>query len=121
MGCNCKKLTPEQEAKNRASFLEKFKAAKSIQASLGIRTPSLPEPINTPPNKPAKPYGIFNVLKDTISGTVQYASEEKQQNRKAVCKNCKFYVPLTDQCSDCLCIISQKVRYEKSSCPKGRW
>jgi hypothetical protein len=72
-------------------------------------------------------YDIFDVVKDTVSGNAQYASEDIIQKRKMICKRCPHtmnVLPLSSgNCRLCGCFINIKTKYRKSQCPDNppRW
>lgn len=86
--------------------------------SCNCNKPSNKLPINQPS---PKPYTIGNVIKDTLSGTAEYAELELQEKRKQICVMCENYRKSINQCIRCGCIVHFKVQYLKSECPIGRW
>jgi len=41
--------------------------------------------------------------------------------RQGVCRSCEQYIPLTDMCKKCGCIITLKSRFKKALCPLHKW
>lgn len=72
-------------------------------------------------------YNIIDVAKDHLKGQVVWAEPSKKTSRLECCKNCDrlFKLPammhLTGTCKVCGCNVDMKVKYEKSSCPLGKW
>jgi hypothetical protein len=46
---------------------------------------------------------------------------DKRKQRLDICHTCEHYVNITKQCSQCGCVLPLKVKFGKSSCPKGKW
>ena len=45
----------------------------------------------------------------------------KRKERLDICHKCEFYMEDTDQCAQCLCILSIKASFEAMDCPLDRW
>lgn len=118
MACcsNKSRLTPEQEASRRAEMIAQFKAYQERQIAAKAA------PI-TSPKSPTKPkYNILHAAKDAFLGKIEWATPEKAKERLDICHSpCKHLIKATDQCSQCFCIVSEKVKHEKASCPRGFW
>lgn len=72
--------------------------------------------------RPDGSYTIVDVIKDTLSGTIEYVSNEVQYSRIAVCKTCiNRLTNIVDTCKLCGCVIVVKVKYLKSACPINKW
>lgn len=82
-------------------------------------TQSIAAQTSLPVAKVSRSYNLLNVVKDTLSGNVEYASDDKAANRLAVCNGCPNQ--MAGACTKCGCIIKLKVKYEESSCPVGKW
>ena len=66
-------------------------------------------------------YSIFDVIKDTVAGTTIAADNNKKNNRIEICNTCEFLTKPFRICSKCGCLTDQKVKYDQSTCPLGRW
>lgn len=70
-------------------------------------------------------YNIINVLKDTLTNTVQYAPDDIKNQRLALCLSCPNKKGLSNValCTLCGCFIHSKVKYSLSECPDTppRW
>jgi len=55
------------------------------------------------------------------SGFQVLAIAENAEQRLATCETCEHYRKRLRQCSLCNCIMPVKVRFQKASCPDGRW
>lgn len=64
-------------------------------------------------------YNLLDVIKDKVTGNLEYASDETQQVRLEHCNNCSHKV--AGICSQCGCVVQMKVRYANSSCPINKW
>ena len=97
MGCNC---------------------GKSRESALAELNKRAPEP---------KPYNVFDVMKDAITGNTEYASNEVVDKRIAICKRCPHLKTLpmgingTGNCSKCGCFVDFKAKHTKSNCPVFKW
>jgi hypothetical protein len=66
-------------------------------------------------------YSIFDVIKDTLSGTVKKTSSELSKERIAICNICPENNKTFNICQRCGCYIPNKVKYEQSTCPLNKW
>lgn len=78
-------------------------------------------PVMPQPKQPVEAYGVVSAIKDTVTGNAQFASDDKQTERKAICVQCESYRKLLNQCALCGCIVHFKVKFEQSVCPAGKW
>ena len=51
------------------------------------------------------------------------ASEELQQERLSICKNCSNFKPriTINICDVCGCVLRMKIAIKQLKCPKGKW
>lgn len=68
-----------------------------------------------------KSYSIFDVVKDTINGTVEKTEANVSSKRIEICNICPDYKSSLRTCMKCGCYIPQKVKYKEASCPLGKW
>lgn len=67
-------------------------------------------------------YKITDIIKDTLTGNVQYVSNELYKQRLELCLQCpehQFILPGDHvlQCKVCGCLMLTKAKYKRSSCP----
>ncbi len=65
-------------------------------------------------------------IKPIIEGVVNtiFSNEEIEalaKGRKAICMSCEFLSKSKERCTVCGCIITFKVRQNRSRCPKQKW
>lgn len=65
-------------------------------------------------NRQARPWDLFN----KNIGRVQL---EIRDRRMAICRDCKFFVSLTQQCTKCGCIMPAKTVLPNAECPIHKW
>ena len=65
-----------------------------------------------------KPWDLFR-SQDTPEG--ERASDEIQEQRLSICKECPRYVKMTSQCLECGCIMKLKTKLAAATCPLGKW
>lgn len=65
-------------------------------------------------NKPARPWDLFNK-------NIKRVETELKEQRLAICRECPFYIGLTQQCKKCGCIMPAKATLPHASCPVGKW
>lgn len=65
-------------------------------------------------DRPARPWDLFNK-------NIQKVGEDLRQERMEICKSCKFFVSLTQQCTKCGCIMPAKTTLPNASCPIHKW
>jgi len=64
----------------------------------------------------------FEVVKGAItSSTPVFASEELQQERLSICKECEYYSKRQNRCKKCGCFLSHKVKFQQTVCPVQKW
>lgn len=66
-------------------------------------------------------YSIFDVVKDHITNNVQKSDKDIINNRIQICNTCDTLTKPFRICASCGCQVDAKVRYEKSTCPLGKW
>lgn len=69
-------------------------------------------------NRTVKPWDLFR-SQDTPEG--ERASDELQEQRLSICKECPRYVKFTSQCLECGCIMKLKTKLAAAVCPLGKW
>lgn len=129
MGCCNKKRNPpiSQEDQNAAqNFFNSIRAGQKIQGVenlLETEDTSKDIEISSEPKEDTRPdkYGLVGILKDTLSGGAERASEEYASKRLRVCQACPHLFKLTNQCKKCGCFVKEKVKFQKERCPDGRW
>jgi hypothetical protein len=64
---------------------------------------------------------VFRTLKFLKEGRPVFAPAEVQDERYALCRDCRWY--LNGQCTVCTCFVSMKVVLSAESCPQKppRW
>lgn len=68
-----------------------------------------------------EPYGAKDVALDLLKGQARYASDQVSEARMQTCRTCPEFRTVMRVCGACGCYLPAKVKFEKSSCPKGRW
>lgn len=53
--------------------------------------------------------------------TLETASEEIQNSRIEICKNCEYYFAPTTTCKKCGCFMMIKVKLLNAKCPMDKW
>jgi len=43
------------------------------------------------------------------------------EERRAICKSCKYYKSMFSICGKCGCYMPLKTKYDNSFCPIGKW
>jgi hypothetical protein len=70
--------------------------------------------ISKPEQREAKPWDLLNPNKDR-------ASEEIQEERLAICRDCPSYRKMLKQCKECGCVMPAKVKLADAFCPLNKW
>ena len=68
-----------------------------------------------------KNYNIIDVIKDAITGNLEFADQETIDNRRSICNGCEARNHTLDVCTACGCVISAKIRLKESQCPMELW
>lgn len=61
------------------------------------------------------------VVKAVVKAQPLLVSQATVDARNAACRACPKYLPASDQCSVCTCVISLKSQLSTESCPEGKW
>jgi hypothetical protein len=69
---------------------------------------------STVPNRPARPWDLLNK-------NIERVTEDLKESRMSICRDCKYFVSLTQQCTQCGCIMPAKTTLPHAECPKGKW
>jgi hypothetical protein len=68
----------------------------------------------TIPNRPARPWDIFNK-------NIEKVGEEIANSRLDICRSCDHFIKITQQCTQCGCIMPAKAKLPHASCPIEKW
>jgi hypothetical protein len=58
---------------------------------------------------------------DMVNPNVEHVSEEVQNQRFDICKQCPELLKITKQCKKCGCIMTLKTKLKKAECPLHKW
>lgn len=64
--------------------------------------------------RPARPWDLF-------SKNIGRVTDATKEERMAICRECEFFVSLTQQCAKCLCIMPAKTNLPNAFCPEHKW
>ena len=64
--------------------------------------------------RPARPWDLFNKNIGRVTAEIKEA-------RMAICRECEFFVSLTQQCTKCGCIMPAKTPLPNAWCPVHKW
>lgn len=100
----------------------------------GMRNAALEEPRPVPPPPPVNydsmpiAHQVKNfmdtarqVVREAVQGRDVIVSQEKFDSRMTVCRGCEFISPDHSKCQACGCHLGLKLKFQASTCPKGRW
>lgn len=48
-------------------------------------------------------------------------TESEYKRRLDICASCEFYLPDSQRCGSCGCLLEHKAKWKTSSCPKKKW
>jgi hypothetical protein len=68
----------------------------------------------TVPDRPARPWDIFNK-------NIEKVGAEIAEGRLEICRSCEHFIKLTQQCSQCGCIMPAKAKLPHAFCPIKKW
>lgn len=71
------------------------------------------------PWKAAKAAG--RAAKAVIKSKPLLVSQALVDARMAACRACPKYLPSSNQCAVCTCVLSLKTQLSTESCPEGKW
>ena len=61
-------------------------------------------------------YGLIDLLKDHVAGTVKAVTPEVAAQRLAICRACDRFMPKVQTCGICFCYMPEKVKHAESEC-----
>ena len=61
-----------------------------------------------------KPWDVLNPKKAHVEGDVY-------KSRMSICDACPELFKLTNQCKECLCVMTLKASLADAECPLGKW
>jgi hypothetical protein len=64
--------------------------------------------------KPVRPWDLFNKNKERVT-------EDLKEKRMEICRNCEFFISITQQCKKCGCIMPAKTVLADAFCPVHKW
>lgn len=65
-------------------------------------------------------YSLKDIALDYLNNKIEYSDNVKANERLEICNKCPYKSSL-GVCKKCGCLLSAKVKYEKSHCPIGKW
>lgn len=65
-------------------------------------------------DRPARPWDLFNK-------NIGRVKDDIKQKRMAICRDCEFFVSLTQICTKCGCIMPAKTSLPNAWCPIHKW
>lgn len=65
-------------------------------------------------------YSIKDIVKDYVANRIEMSDDSLSNKRLEICNACEHMNRL-GVCNKCGCLLKAKVKYEKSSCPIGKW
>lgn len=66
-------------------------------------------------------YGMKDLAKDAVKGTIQIAGAELAEQRYAICQECPFLKKDSRKCAKCGCFMPVKTKLTRASCPIKKW
>ncbi len=63
----------------------------------------------------------FELIKHAIHTGALQVSDEIQNQRMEICRNCEKYDEDQIRCTECGCFLVHKVSFSIDSCPLGKW
>jgi formamidopyrimidine-DNA glycosylase len=64
---------------------------------------------------------IQDVIMDAVKGNQIFASDEVQNQRMDICKECEHYHEEQVRCKECGCFLEDKTSYSAAICPVRKW
>lgn len=64
---------------------------------------------------------VQKIMSDVAEGQDLFASEFEQQRRYDMCQVCEHFVSSSKRCTKCGCFMKNKVVFNSSECPIGKW
>lgn len=118
MGCGCggNRATPTFNVNQTAPIVAPTPIETNTAQNLEQAVPVVNE---TASSNTKHGYNILDVIKDKLTGKLEYAPKDVADFRLGQCHECEHL--RIGVCTQCGCIVEFKVRYAQSSCPEGKW
>lgn len=58
---------------------------------------------------------------DMLNPNAPKADDSVSEHRMSLCKECPELLPISNQCKQCGCFMSAKVKLQLATCPLGKW
>ena len=98
------------------SGLSRDKEEKYLELRLKQKNNEIHEP-----NSLQKVINLSKAIVEHIYHGANILSEDELKVRLNICKNCEFFQPENDRCSQCGCFLSIKASWKEQSCPIKKW
>lgn len=115
MGCGCNKNRLNEPTVPELVIGREIEISEAVPGETQVREDARDSVQLKQPDS----YNILDVIKDKVTNNLIYVEKEEMQERLKICQPCDDH--RLGMCTNCGCIIEFKVRYAKSSCPKGLW
>ena len=66
-------------------------------------------------------YTIINVIKDALTGKLEFAEPNIVRDRRGECLLCELRNQKLNTCTICGCYLPWKTKLKKASCPMELW
>ena len=70
-------------------------------------------------------YGIIDVVKDGLTGNLEFVDKETLDKRGLACMTCPELQPVVydklGKCNACGCWMSKKIKLKNANCINGKW
>ena len=61
------------------------------------------------------------VLPTDLLDKSNHTTDETASTRMQICEQCPSLIKLTNQCKECGCVMTLKVKLKEAKCPLGKW
>lgn len=93
----------------------------SINISEDIKNSPNAQPSTQLPSNTEMAKNFLKAAASHVANGMRNASEEKIQERLAICDACEFKIRESNRCGKCGCFLGKKTQWESSTCPINKW
>lgn len=66
-------------------------------------------------------YKLTDLMADYLTNKIELVDASTLNTRLEICQGCEHLKKTFNVCGQCGCLVHEKAKHTKSSCPIGRW
>lgn len=66
-------------------------------------------------------YSLKDLAMDYVQNKIEHVDEEQYKERLNICNQCEYKNHVLGICKKCGCLLREKAKHTRASCPIGKW